>query len=54
MKAEKRLIVDFEQEFDGRWIADVMEIDRVSIAYGKTKLEALQRALESCGDADES
>jgi predicted RNase H-like HicB family nuclease len=35
-----KLRVEFEQETDGRWIADVTELPGV-MAYGKTREEAL-------------
>ncbi len=35
-----KLRVEFEQEVDGRWIADVTDLPGV-MAYGKTRAEAL-------------
>lgn len=35
-------IVEFEQEEDGRWIAEVVEIPG-ALAYGKTQEEAMAR-----------
>ena len=35
-----KLRVEFEQETDGRWIADVTDLPGV-MAYGKTRDEAL-------------
>jgi predicted RNase H-like HicB family nuclease len=35
-----KLRVEFEQETDGRWIADVTDLPGV-MAYGKTRQEAL-------------
>jgi predicted RNase H-like HicB family nuclease len=35
-----KLRVEFEQETDGRWIADVTDLPGV-MAYGKTREEAL-------------
>ncbi|HLF84896.1 MAG TPA: type II toxin-antitoxin system HicB family antitoxin [Blastocatellia bacterium] len=35
-------IVEFEQEEDGRWIAEVIEIPG-ALAYGKTQEEAMAR-----------
>jgi predicted RNase H-like HicB family nuclease len=35
-----KLRVEFEQETDGRWLADVVELPGV-MAYGKTREEAL-------------
>jgi predicted RNase H-like HicB family nuclease len=34
--------VEFEQEEDGRWIAEVVEIPG-ALAYGKTRQEAMAR-----------
>ncbi|MGA9768972.1 MAG: type II toxin-antitoxin system HicB family antitoxin [Blastocatellia bacterium] len=36
-------IVETEQEEDGRWIAEVLELPGV-LAYGKTHLEAVAKA----------
>jgi predicted RNase H-like HicB family nuclease len=36
-------VVETEQEEDGRWIAEVLELPGV-LAYGKTDLEAVARA----------
>jgi len=36
-------IVEIEQEEDGRWIAEVLELPGV-LAYGKTDLEAVAKA----------
>lgn len=36
-------IVETEQEEDGRWIAEVLELPGV-LAYGKTDLEAVAKA----------
>ena len=36
-------IVELEQEEDGRWIAEVIEIPG-ALAYGKTQEEAMARA----------
>ena len=38
-----RLLVDFELEEDGRWIADVTDLPGV-MAYGNTRDEALAAA----------
>ena len=35
--------VDYEQEEDGRWIAEVLELPVVMV-YGRTKEEALAKA----------
>jgi predicted RNase H-like HicB family nuclease len=35
--------IETEQEDDGRWIAEVMELSGV-IVYGETREEAIQRA----------
>jgi predicted RNase H-like HicB family nuclease len=37
------LVVELEQEVDGRWIAEVVEIPG-AMAYGKTQEEAMARA----------
>lgn len=37
------LIVETEREEDGRWIAEVTELDGV-LAYGQTRDEAIARA----------
>ena len=37
------LIVEVEQETDGRWLAEVPELPGV-LAYGQTRLEAITRA----------
>jgi len=36
-------VVETEQEEDGRWIAEVLELPGV-LAYGKTDLEAVAKA----------
>ena len=36
------LLIETDQETDGRWIADVPEIPG-AMAYGQTKLEAIAR-----------
>jgi predicted RNase H-like HicB family nuclease len=38
-----RLTIEFEQETDGRWIAEVPELPGV-LVYGQTRNEAAQRA----------
>jgi predicted RNase H-like HicB family nuclease len=38
-----RLTIEFEQETDGRWIAEVPELPGV-LVYGQTRDEAAQRA----------
>lgn len=40
---EYRLRVELEQEADGRWIADIVDLPGV-MAYGQTEHEAVQRA----------
>lgn len=37
------LTIEIEQEVDGRWIAEVMELAGV-LAYGQTRQEAVERA----------
>jgi predicted RNase H-like HicB family nuclease len=41
--ADQLLRVEFEQELDGRWLAEVVELPGV-LAYGATRDEALARA----------
>jgi predicted RNase H-like HicB family nuclease len=41
--AEKLLKVELEQEADGRWLAEVIELPGV-LAYGNTREEALAKA----------
>jgi predicted RNase H-like HicB family nuclease len=41
--AEQPLRVELEQESDGRWLAEVVELPGV-LAYGATRDEALARA----------
>jgi predicted RNase H-like HicB family nuclease len=38
-----KLTIEYEQEDDGRWIAEVLEIPGV-LAYGKTADEAIAKA----------
>ena len=40
VKTDMKLKVEFEQETDGRWIAEVSELPGV-LAYGRTRAEAL-------------
>jgi len=37
-----RLTIEFEQEVDGRWIADVVDLPGVMV-YGATRAEAMQK-----------
>jgi predicted RNase H-like HicB family nuclease len=39
----ERLLVETEQEADGRWIAEVPELSGV-LAYGETRSDAIARA----------
>jgi predicted RNase H-like HicB family nuclease len=39
----QRFTVELEQEEDGRWIAEVIDLPGV-MAYGQTRVEALSRA----------
>ena len=41
--ADQPLRVEFEQELDGRWLAEVVELPGV-LAYGATRDEALAKA----------
>jgi predicted RNase H-like HicB family nuclease len=41
--AERPLRVELEQEWDGRWLAEAVELPGV-LAYGATRDEALARA----------
>lgn len=38
------LTIDHEQEVDGRWITEVLELPGV-LAYGETRAEAVARVL---------
>lgn len=43
MERVLRLRIEIEQEDDGRWLADVVDI-RGAMAYGKTRDEAIAKA----------
>lgn len=37
-----KFTIEYEQEVDGRWIAEIMELPG-ALAYGKTRAEAIAR-----------
>ena len=43
-----RLVIELEREVDGRWIADIPELN--VLLYGATREEAVQKAQDAARD----